>query len=74
MPFTRSQAPQLRHQRACRAQTYLLHLEVHRLLLVLQSTQLYTTIPSAPEGVHPFLDALMWQQDLAPSVVQVSKP
>eukprot|EP00891_Asterochloris_glomerata_P002918 jgi/Astpho2/2918/fgenesh1_pg.00050_%23_160_t len=53
-----------------RAQTYLLHLEVHRLLLVLQSTQLYTTIPSAPEGVHPFLDALMWQHHLAQSVVQ----
>ena len=60
--------------RVCRAQTYLLHLEVHKLLLILQSTQLYTNIPSAPEGVHPFLDALMWQHDLAQSVVQVRKP
>ncbi|KAA6428940.1 MAG: hypothetical protein FRX49_01050 [Trebouxia sp. A1-2] len=51
-------------------QYYLLHVEVVNLLLVLTSTQLYSTSPSAPIGSHPFIDALMQQRQLAPQLVQ----
>ena len=55
---------------ACSGQFYLLHLEVINLLLVLTSTQLYSTTTSAPLGSHPFIDTLMQQSQLAPQVVQ----
>ncbi len=45
-------------------------MEVINLLLVLTSTQLYSTSPSAPIGSHPFIDTLMQQRQLAPQVVQ----
>ena len=54
----------------CSGQFYLLHVEIINLLLVLASTQLYSTSASAPVGTHPFIDALMQQQHLAALVVQ----
>ena len=54
----------------CSGRQYLLHIEVTNLLLVLASTQLYTTTASAPTGMHPFLDSLMQQTQLAPYLVQ----
>lgn len=51
---------------------YLLHVETINLLLVLCSTQLYSTSASAPVGTHPFIDALMQQQPLAAPVVQLT--
>jgi len=44
--------------------------EVINLLLVLTSTQLYSTSASAPVGSHPFTDNLMQQSQFAPQVVQ----
>ena len=54
----------------CSGQLYLLHVETINLLLVLASTQLYSTSASAPVGTHPFIDALMQQQPLAAPVAQ----
>lgn len=54
----------------CSGHFYLLHVETINLLLVLSSTQLYTTSPSSPVGTHPFIDALMRQQSLAAPVAQ----
>lgn len=54
----------------CSGQSYLLHVETINLLLVLSSTQLYSTSASAPLGNHPFIDALMQQQPLAAQMVQ----
>lgn len=55
---------------ACSGQLYLLHIEVTNLLLVLASTQLYSTAASAPVGAHPFVDSIMEQAGLAPQLVQ----
>ena len=55
---------------SCSGKFYLLHVETINLLLVLFSTQLYSTSASAPVGSHPFIDALMRQQPLATAVVQ----
>eukprot|EP00898_Chlorokybus_atmophyticus_P000736 jgi/Chlat1/1663/Chrsp127S01908 len=46
--------------------TYLLHVEVMNLMLVLSSTQLYST----PPACHPFLESAMSQADLAPAVIE----
>ena len=54
----------------CSGHFYLLHVETINLLLILSSTQLYSTSASAPVGTHPFIDGLMQQQSLAPQVVQ----
>lgn len=53
----------------CSGHFYLLHVETINLLLVLASTQLYSTSASSPVGTHPFIDALM-QQPLAAPLAQ----
>ncbi|KAK9817010.1 hypothetical protein WJX72_008242 [[Myrmecia] bisecta] len=50
--------------------SYLLHLEVMNLLLVMTSTQLYTPAATAQPGAHPFTDILMEQESRAPRVLQ----
>lgn len=55
---------------SCSGRHYLLHVEATNLLLVLTSTQLYTTAASSPSGTHPFIDSLMQCAQLAPQVVQ----
>ena len=56
----------------CSGQLYLLHVETINLVLVLCSTQLYSTSASAPLGTHPFIDALMQQRLLAAPLVQMA--
>ncbi|CAM6120274.1 unnamed protein product [Calypogeia fissa] len=44
------------------SRTYLLHLEVVNLLLVMMSTQLHTGYIGAPRILHPFLETAMMQE------------
>ena len=55
---------------ADREETYLLHLELVNLLLVLASTQLYVPGSVGEAGTHPFTESLMAQPQLAPPLVQ----
>ena len=55
---------------ACSGRHYLLHIEATNLLVVLASTQLYSAAASAPVGIHPFIDSVMAQADMAPVLVQ----
>lgn len=57
---------------SCSGRRCLLHLEATNLLLVLSSTQLYTTAAASPAGTHPFIDSIMQQTQLAPQLVQQS--
>ncbi|KAK3264202.1 hypothetical protein CYMTET_27043 [Cymbomonas tetramitiformis] len=50
--------------------TYLLHLEVLNLLLVMTSTQLTSAPGTSGHETHPFLAAMMAETELAPMVLQ----
>ena len=50
---------------------YLVRLEAVQLLVVLTSSQLYSSQAAGPPEAHPFTTALMQQPDLAPGLVQV---
>lgn len=49
--------------------TYLLHLEVGNLLLVMMSTQLHSAVSPGPKNIHIFLDAAMLQETALVSLV-----
>ncbi|CAG9467388.1 unnamed protein product [Pedinophyceae sp. YPF-701] len=50
--------------------SYLLHHEVLTLLLVAFSTQLFTPLPCAPTGTHPYAEAFMALPELAPALLE----
>jgi hypothetical protein len=52
-------------------ETYLVHLELLLLLLVMCGTQLYTPTATALPGSHPFTTAIMLEPHLAAPLVQV---
>ncbi len=53
----------------CRDDTYLLHLEVMNLLLVMLSTQLFSPSATAEAGAHPFTEVLMDGEEGASGLV-----
>eukprot|EP00271_Cylindrocystis_brebissonii_P005392 TRINITY_DN17402_c0_g1_i1.p1 TRINITY_DN17402_c0_g1~~TRINITY_DN17402_c0_g1_i1.p1 ORF type:complete len:727 (+),score=106.70 TRINITY_DN17402_c0_g1_i1:575-2755(+) len=63
-PFVRALMSFIAHSDV-NALSYLLHLEVLNLLLVLSSTQLHSQPGASGPEQHPFLEALMAQGDLA---------
>eukprot|EP00959_Pyramimonas_sp_CCMP1952_P166804 3486236-Pyramimonas_sp.AAC.1 len=53
---------------SCRAFTFLLHMEVINLLIVMSSTQLTSSAGTAGPEAHPFLAAMIYESSLAPGL------